>query len=160
NKASNIYKKLRTDVLTNADRWDRGLVDQIKRQPDQRVAVIQVALTRSGVGAPDPLPPVLGGVRDVGPGGLSLSVRLEAGDAFDAIRRESRHKAFEVRLEAGALYVIDMKSGDLDSYLRLENDRGEQIMYDDDSGGGHDAQLKFRPATSGVYRIIATTFNS
>ncbi|MFO0969169.1 MAG: PPC domain-containing protein [Gemmataceae bacterium] len=158
-KASNIYKKLRSDVLANADRYDRGLVDQVKRQPDQRAAIIQASLTRSGVTAPEPPGPVVGSVREVG-AGLSLSDRLDASDPRDAIRRDSYQKAFLVRLEAGAPYVIDMKSKELDSYLRLENERGDQLMYDDDSGGGLDAQMKFRPTTTGVYRIIATTYHS
>jgi hypothetical protein len=155
-KASGIYKKLRTDLLSRSG-VDAGLADMLRRQADQRAAIIQTSF--SGTGGVDPLPPITGEVRAVGAGGLTISDRLDASDAKDLIRRDSFHKRYKVRLEAGSLYVIDLKSRDIDSFLRLENDRGEQLLYDDDSGGDLNAQLKFRPAAAGVYTIIATTYH-
>ena len=63
-------------------------------------------------------------------------------------------------LEAGKTYIISLNSNAFDTFLRLEEAQGgRQVAWDDDSGGGLNARITYRPAKTGVHRIIATTFN-
>jgi hypothetical protein len=51
-----------------------------------------------------------------------------------------------------------MKSGDMDSYLRLEYSDGAQVAADDDSGGFPNARILYRAPRTGDYTIICTTY--
>jgi hypothetical protein len=91
-------------------------------------------------------------------GAAEVQAALAATDVKDLVRKQSVCKIYSVKLKAGKTYQIDMKSNDIDSYLRLEDSVGKQLAKDDDSGGGHDARIIFNCPADGVYRIIATTF--
>jgi WD40 repeat protein len=81
-------------------------------------------------------------------------------DPVDRARNKNAvSKRFPVELRVGKSYVIDMKSTVVDSYLRLEDDNGVQVAFDDDSGGHLDARIVYRCKRSGTYTIIATTFD-
>ena len=80
---------------------------------------------------------------------------LEA-DAPDKGRRVPG-KVHAVRLTKGKAYVIDMMSGELDSYLRLEDSTGNQLAEDDDGGGNLNARIRFTAPKDDVYLIFATT---
>jgi predicted Zn finger-like uncharacterized protein len=71
----------------------------------------------------------------------------------------SRKKVHPVKLEAGKTYVISLNSNAFDSYLRLENPLGKTIAEDDDGGGFPNALITHRCTQSGVYRVIATSFD-
>jgi hypothetical protein len=85
---------------------------------------------------------------------------LTATDPLDKVRTQSHVKAYMVKLKAGKTYVIDLKSKDFDSFLRLENAGGQQLAEDDDSGGGLDARITFTCENDGIYRILATSLVS
>ena len=51
---------------------------------------------------------------------------LTAKDPFDKVRKESWAKVYELELKAGEIYVIDLRSDDFDTFLRLE---GRQVHY-------------------------------
>ena len=91
--------------------------------------------------------------------GLKFDANLTADDARDKLRN-SFAKTIRVKLFKGKTYQIDMKSKQIDSYLRLESSAGLQLAEDDDSGGFPDARIFFHCPADGVYRIIATTFIS
>jgi hypothetical protein len=88
---------------------------------------------------------------------LKVEGEIAITDPNDTVRQKP-HKVFPLKMEAGVTYVIDMKSKEIDSYLRLENSDKKQLAEDDDSGGNLDARITFRCTTAGEYRIIATTF--
>ena len=67
-------------------------------------------------------------------------------------------KTHEVKLSAGFTYTIDMVSVEIDSYLILEDEKGNILAEDDDGGGFPNARIVFRAPEDGTYRIIATTF--
>jgi hypothetical protein len=67
-------------------------------------------------------------------------------------------KTYAIELKAGRVYQIDMVSNKIDSYLRLETAEGKQIAEDDDSGGGINARIIYRPGKEGTHHIIATSF--
>ena len=67
-------------------------------------------------------------------------------------------KIHRVTLTKGQSYVIDQESNELDSYLILLDAQGKVVSEDDDGGGNFNARIIFRPAETGEYRIIATSF--
>ena len=89
---------------------------------------------------------------------LVIEGELTDQDDKDKIRTGSYCKIYPFKMVKGKSYQIDMKSKDVDSYLRLENDQGEQVAKDDDSGGFPDARIKYTAPDGGEYKIIATTF--
>ncbi|MFO0966417.1 MAG: serine protease [Gemmataceae bacterium] len=101
--------------------------------------------------------------RDVGADGLKIADKLTALDALDVINGKAtkfRCKVFEVNLKAGKKYQLDMSSIQFDSFLRIEDQRGRELAFDDDSGGMLNARLVFEPKTDGVYRVIASQFDA
>lgn len=90
--------------------------------------------------------------------GLVVNGELTDSDVKDKVRTESYCKVFTFKMVKDTTYQIDMKSTDLDSYLRLEDPKGKQVAYNDDGGGFPDARIVFKATESGDYRIIATTF--
>ncbi len=64
-----------------------------------------------------------------------------------------------MKLEAGKAYVFEMKSTELDSYLKLHDAAGTLRAENDDIAPGNlDARIVFTPSKNGVYRITATSF--
>jgi hypothetical protein len=89
---------------------------------------------------------------------LKIEGQLTTDDGKDTVRFSCYAKIHSFKMKAGKSYQIDMKSTDLDSYLRLEDPSGKQVAKDDDSGGNHDARIVYKAAKDGEYKIIATTF--
>jgi sulfur carrier protein ThiS len=73
--------------------------------------------------------------------------------------RAGRHQ-FPIR--SGTLYVVEAASGSFDSFLEVQQVRGEEVVAtesDDDSGGELNARLRFRAQTDGVARVAVTSLN-
>jgi thiol-disulfide isomerase/thioredoxin len=81
--------------------------------------------------------------------------------ADDPIDKKTKHpsKTHKVVLAEGVVYRIDMRSNDVDSFLRLENADGKELAFDDDSGGFPHARILQKIDKAGEYRIIATCFD-
>jgi Flp pilus assembly protein TadD/serine/threonine protein kinase len=72
---------------------------------------------------------------------------------------QQHEQVHEMKLEAGKTYVIDMKSKELDSYLKLYDPAGKLVAENDDIAQNNlDSRIVFAPKESGVYRITATSF--
>lgn len=97
------------------------------------------------------------GVRSVPREGLTISSNLTAGDMPDKVRRH-RCKTFDIRLDAGKAYQIDMM-GAFDTYLRLEDPTGRQIAADDDGGDGLNSRMIINIPANGIYRVVSTSFS-
>lgn len=73
-----------------------------------------------------------------------------------------RYKVFTVHLEAGKTYRIDHRGtgGDdkFDPFLFFEDASGATLDQDDDSGGGLNARIVYKPSKTGTYRVVASTF--
>ena len=91
-------------------------------------------------------------------GSLDVKSELTEKDNKDKVRKDSYCKIFTFKMVKGQTYQIDMKSKDIDSYLRLEDPDGKQVAADDDSGGFPDARITYKAADSGDFKIIATTY--
>lgn len=89
---------------------------------------------------------------------LRVSSDLNPQNMLSKVRNGCFMKAHDVKLSAGLTYTIDMESAKIDSYLILEDEKGNILAQDDDGGGFPNARIEFRPHIDGNYRIIATTF--
>jgi predicted Zn finger-like uncharacterized protein len=74
-----------------------------------------------------------------------------------------KHKNYDVKLQAGVTYIIEMKQmpnktgTSLNPFLMLQDAAGKELAKDDDSGGNKDAKIVYTAAAAGTYRVIATT---
>lgn len=71
-----------------------------------------------------------------------------------------KHKAHDVKLQAGTTYVIEMKQAPgspINPFLMLMDPTGKEVAKDDDSGGNKDAKITYTAERAGTYRVIATT---
>jgi hypothetical protein len=92
---------------------------------------------------------------------LSKNESLTLTDAIDPRAKiPARMKVYPVQLRAGVLYVISMNSAQFDTYLRLESPQGINVAEDDDSGGGLNARIVYRPTQTGLHRVIATSYKA
>jgi predicted Zn finger-like uncharacterized protein len=78
----------------------------------------------------------------------------------DPIRDGRIHRAFQVPLQQGKTYVIDMRSRDMDSFLCLYDPGGILVASDDDSAGHLDARIIHRANRTGNYTIAATALGN
>lgn len=83
--------------------------------------------------------------------------KLTANDPRDPVR-QAPCKSYEINLQAGTEYIIDLRSREFDPYLRLEY-AGNELTSNDDGGGGLNSRIVFRPTQTGAHRIIATSFS-
>jgi len=60
--------------------------------------------------------------------------------------------------QAGQLVTILMTSTDFDSYLILQDQNGNQVAFNDDGGGGLNAQISQALPFTGTYRVIAKAY--
>lgn len=97
-------------------------------------------------------------INDVPQGGLNIKGELTADDDLGAVRQGAYSQVHSVRLKAGKTYAVSLESTAFDSFLRIEDSKGNNLAEDDDGGNGSDALIQFRAPEDGVYRIIATTF--
>lgn len=66
---------------------------------------------------------------------------------------------FRIEVGAGQQVTVTLNSSAIDPYLLVVDPTGEVVVYDDDSGGGFNAQASFTAAASGVYTIVATGYD-
>jgi serine/threonine protein kinase/formylglycine-generating enzyme required for sulfatase activity len=66
-------------------------------------------------------------------------------------------KRFEVRLQAGKTYRLTMDSNDIDSFLVLQDKTGKEPAFDDDSGGGVNSLLLYKPSSDDTYTVFAAS---
>ena len=89
---------------------------------------------------------------------LIVDGELTDQDDKDKVRTNSYCKTYTFKMIKGHTYQIDMKSKEVDSYLRLENPAGEEVARDDDGGGFPDARITYKAEETGDFKIRATTF--
>jgi CHAT domain-containing protein len=90
---------------------------------------------------------------------LVITGELTKKDPLDKERKASHHKVHELELQAGEIYMIDLRSVDFDTFLRLEDAAGKKISTNDDiSTTDRNSRLGFAPKKTGTYRAVVTTF--
>jgi hypothetical protein len=71
-----------------------------------------------------------------------------------------RYAMWTLMGNAGQSIQIDMQSSDIDCYLILQDQNGNQLIYNDDGGGGLNARIAYTLPYSGVFRIMAMSFRT
>ena len=74
-------------------------------------------------------------------------------------RYSRQGNAYTFQGRAGQEVSIRMTSGDFDTYIILQNDRGEILAENDDGGDGSNSYLIYTLPENGTYRVLASTFN-
>ncbi len=88
-----------------------------------------------------------------------VKAELTNADLKDKMQTQSYCKTYTYKMTEGRTYQIDMKSTDVDSFLRLEDAAGTQVAFDDDGGGFPDARIIYKAAKTGDFTIVCTTFD-
>ena len=82
---------------------------------------------------------------------------ITAGRAHRAALQRTTEQLYNVRVPAGRLLAYT--ESDLDTVMRIYNERGEEIAYDDDSGDGLNARISI-VVPAGTYTIGVRGFGS
>jgi hypothetical protein len=90
--------------------------------------------------------------------GQSMMSQLTAGSAVNNENR--RYALWSFSGAAGQYVQIDMTSTELDSYLILQDQNGQQLAYNDDGGSGLNSRITFTLPYSGMYRILAMSYRT
>ena len=90
-------------------------------------------------------------------------LRKQTGDLIVAFQGTltdtARQQVVEMKFEAGRTYIIDMKSTELDGYLKLRDPSGKLIAENNDiSPTNLNSRIVFTASKDGAYRIVATSF--
>jgi thiol-disulfide isomerase/thioredoxin len=95
--------------------------------------------------------------------GLKVDGELTADDPKDEKSplpqmRNQHFKSYTFKMTAGRKYQIDMKSPDIDSFLRIEDPTGKQVAFHDDIDypNNLNARILQIAEKDGEYKIIAT----
>ena len=97
----------------------------------------------------------------IGPGLSDFDGTLTAGDesGHRSTFGTHYHDDIDLFLYAGQQVQIDL-GGSLDNYLYLLDDQCTQVASDDDSGPSLDSRIVYTAPNTGVYTVIASTYNA
>jgi predicted Zn finger-like uncharacterized protein len=87
---------------------------------------------------------------------FQTQAKLGAGD-FDDPVRQALCKLYDIDLQAGRKYSVEVVSKDFGAYLIVEDAASFEIAEDFDRGGKHKALVACTPSKTGRHRIIVTT---
>lgn len=101
------------------------------------------------------------------PGIITLTLGPDGATRVDSVLTDAdppnalgrSHKAYQVQLEAGKSYQIDLVSTDFHSFLFLLDSKNNKITEDEDGGGFPNARITYQAKTTDAYRIHASHFD-
>jgi hypothetical protein len=141
-----------------------GILYMMLRGDREAVALAeQVVVQAPGANLPPGAPPRAQRVAEFA-GVFQKKDQLVQGDVvFDPAGRGGKNnsrvcKEYVIDLEAGKNYIITLDApGVFDAYLRLAQVNGQVIQEDDDSGGNLNSLIRFAPAETKSYLVVATS---
>lgn len=77
--------------------------------------------------------------------------------ADDPMEDGSHYDVHEFRLARGGTVIIDVIAPDFDGYATLKDDSGQELAYDDDSGGDRNPRIEYE-AGPGTYQLVVTSY--
>jgi Ca2+-binding RTX toxin-like protein len=104
------------------------------------------------------------GTGDVRSNSLTASMLAVGGSIRGTIAANGDEDWYRVFLRGGHEYHFDLRGGDseqgtlADPYLRLLNNSGAEVDFDDDSGVGRDSSLVYTPAQNAYYFLAASDY--
>jgi len=90
--------------------------------------------------------------------GQSMMSQLTAASPVNSEGR--RYAVWTFSGSAGQAVQIDMVSTELDSYLILQDQMGNELQRNDDGGGGLNSRINITLPYTGAYRIMAMSFRT
>jgi hypothetical protein len=90
--------------------------------------------------------------------GQAISGQLTAASPVNSDGR--RYALWTFMGSAGQYVQIDMQSADIDCYLILQDQNGNQLQFNDDGGGGLNSRITYTLPYSGVFRLMAMSFRT
>jgi hypothetical protein len=96
-----------------------------------------------------------GQVRDIREGETAVG-RLEAGDSV--VGDSTLADVWLFRAERSGEIVVDLRSGDFDAYLLVQDAGGRTLATDDDGGDGTDSRIAMQVTRGSTYRLVANSF--
>ena len=90
--------------------------------------------------------------------GQVMTSQLTAASPVEAGGR--RYAMWTFMGTAGQSVQIDMQSGEIDSYLILQDQNGNELQRNDDGGGGLNSRINYTLPYTGAYRVMAESFRT
>ncbi len=88
--------------------------------------------------------------------GTDVVGRLEPGDSI--LGDSTYADLYTFRADRSGDATIELRSGDFDAYLMLQDETGRTLASDDDGAGGTDARITTRLNQGQIYRIVANSY--
>jgi hypothetical protein len=88
--------------------------------------------------------------------GDAVMGRLESGDSL--VGDSTYADVYLFRAERSGEVQIDLRSGDFDAFLLLQDASGRTLDSDDDGGSGRDSRLRYHVAQGVTYRVLANSY--
>jgi hypothetical protein len=115
----------------------------------ERAGLYELALLSTGPVAPP------GAATEIRAGATVVG-RLEPGDS--TVGDSTFADVYLFRPQTSGEAVIDLRSGDFDAYLILQDASGRVLVADDDGGSGTDARITYAVTAGRTYRILANSY--
>jgi hypothetical protein len=90
--------------------------------------------------------------------GQSMMSQLTAASPIN--NEGKRYAVWTFNGSAGQPVQIDMTSNEIDSYLILQDQMGNELQRNDDGGGGLNSRINYTLTYTGAYRILAMSFRT
>jgi hypothetical protein len=94
---------------------------------------------------------------------ISQAGNLTKGHPMDRVRQGCHAMVYTIPLAAGQRSQFDLISprgpNYFDAWLRIEDEQGNALANDDDSGEGLNARIVFNPPRAGTYRVVVTSYS-
>jgi len=90
--------------------------------------------------------------------GQMMQSQLTAGSPVNSDGR--RYALWTFMGSAGQYVTIDMQSTDIDSYLVLQDQNGNELQRNDDGGGALNSRIQYTLPYSGMYRVMTMSFRT
>lgn len=123
------------------------------------VTALAVVVAACGGGSRTPAatrPASVPGLRGTLYSGQQASGYLTASDP--RLNRNAVYNFFYYTATAGETVVLEVLSDQMDPYAVIQDFQGNALASDDDGGEGLNARLTYTFPSSGVYRLVATTY--
>jgi hypothetical protein len=90
--------------------------------------------------------------------GQTMQSQLTAGSPVNSDGR--RYALWTFRGNAGQYVTIDMQSTDIDSYLILQDQNGNELQHNDDFNSSLNSRIQYTLPYSGMYRLMTMSYRT
>ena len=77
----------------------------------------------------------------------------------DPVAHDAFMSVHAITLTAGRSYIIDLRSDEFDTFLKVLNPKGAIVAFADECGPMRNTRVVFMPTRTETYHIVATSYN-